>query len=136
MAIHLRDLGAHDIIDYTLQPIIEQVAAAYAHGIDAILDLVSTRPDDAARVAALLRPGGGFVSTNYAADVDALAKLGIQAVNLGNKPTPDDLKALAAQVVAGKLRVHIDAEVRLTDAPAAITRARTGNARGKTVIIP
>jgi len=53
---------------------------------------------------------------------------------LGNDA--ERLATLADQASAGKLRVRIDAEVPLAEAPAAIAAARTGHARGKTVIIP
>jgi hypothetical protein len=37
---------------------------------------------------------------------------------------------------SGALRIHVDAEITLLQAPDAIASARTGHARGKTVIIP
>jgi NADPH:quinone reductase-like Zn-dependent oxidoreductase len=135
---HLRDLGAHHIIDHTQETTADQVRAAYPGGVDAVLDLVST-PATAAGLddlAALVRPGGIIINTNGAANVEALAARGIRAVNFSNTTSAELLATLAKQANAGKLRVRIDAEVPLDDAPAAIASARAGHARGKTVIIP
>jgi NADPH:quinone reductase-like Zn-dependent oxidoreductase len=89
---------------------------------------------DAGALASLLRPGGALINTNYALDPDALAAQGILGINFGNRPTTEVLTTLAELADTGKLRVHIDAEVPLGQAPAALTRSRAGHARGKTVI--
>jgi NADPH:quinone reductase-like Zn-dependent oxidoreductase len=136
MADHLRDLGAHSVIDFTLAPTHEQVAATYAEGIDAVVDLVTPAGGDISPMAGLLRPGATLVSTNYAAAPDALATRGILGVNLGNRPTVETLTTLAELAAAKELRVRIDAEVPLADAPAIVAKARAGNATGKTVIVP
>lgn len=135
---HLRDLGAHHIIDHTQATTAGQVRAAYPGGVDAVLDLVST-PATAVGLGdlvALVRPGGIIINTNGAANVEALAARGIRAVNFSNTTSAELLATLADQANTGKLRVRIDAEVPLDDAPAAIASARAGHARGKTVIIP
>jgi NADPH:quinone reductase-like Zn-dependent oxidoreductase len=136
IAGHLRDLGAHETIDFRAAPTAEQVLTAYPDGIDAVLDLVTQPGGDTDALADLLKPGGILISTNYAAEPDALAAREIRGVNLGNNPSRAELEALADLADAGKLRVTIDAEVPLTDAPAAVARARSGPARGKTVILP
>ncbi len=133
----IRDLGAHHTVDHTQAPTAGQVLAAYPDGIDAVLDLISTRASSAGlgELAGLLRPGGILINTNGAADTEALAARGIRAVNFSNAVSADLLAALADQASSGKLRLRIDTEVPLADAPAAISSARTGHARGKTVII-
>jgi NADPH:quinone reductase-like Zn-dependent oxidoreductase len=68
--------------------------------------------------------------------VDALAAREIRGINFGNSPTPAELETLAALADAGTLRVTITAEVPLADAAAAVAHARSGHARGKTVIVP
>ncbi|MFG2025333.1 NADP-dependent oxidoreductase [Streptomyces sp. NPDC048825] len=136
IAGHLRDLGAHETIDFRAAPTAEQVLAAYPGGIDAVLDLVTQPGGDTDALAGLLKPGGILISTNYAAEPDALAAREVRGVNLGNNPSRAELEALADLAAAGKLRVTIDAEVPLADAPAAVARARSGPARGKTVFLP
>jgi NADPH:quinone reductase-like Zn-dependent oxidoreductase len=135
---HLRDLGAHHIIDFTQGNTAAQVRATHPGGVDAVLDLIGT-PASAATVdelATLVRPGGILLNTNGAADVDALTGRGIHAVNFYSSASAELLAALADQASSGKLRVRIDAQVPLSKAPAVITAARGGHARGKTVILP
>ncbi|SEC37078.1 NADPH:quinone reductase [Streptomyces sp. 3213] len=136
LADHLRDLGAHTVIDFTLAPTHEQVAAAYPEGIDAVVDLVTPTGGNISAMAGLLRSGSTLVSTNYATDPDALAARGVLGVNLGNRPTAETLTTLAELAAAGELRVRIEAEVPLVDAPAVIAKARAGHATGKTVLVP
>ncbi|GHB59658.1 NADPH:quinone reductase [Streptomyces umbrinus] len=136
VADHLRDLGADTVIDFTRAPAHEQVAAAHPDGIDAVIDLVTPTGGDISPMAGLLRAGATLVSTNYATDPDALAALGILGVNLGNRPNVETLTTLAELAAIGELRVRIDAEVPLADAPALIDKARAGHATGKSVIVP
>jgi NADPH:quinone reductase-like Zn-dependent oxidoreductase len=135
LAERMRDLGADEIVDFTRGPTAEQVTASRPEGIDAVLDLVST-PGQADPLVALLRPGGVIVSTNGALDTEALAARDLRGVNFFSSATPEVLADIAGLAASGRLRVTIDAEVALEDAPAAIARARAGHARGKTVIVP
>ncbi|MET9908607.1 NADP-dependent oxidoreductase [Streptomyces sp. NPDC006476] len=135
IAGHLRDLGAHETLDFTAAPVAEQVLAAHPDGIDAVLDLITHPGGDIGAFAALLKPGGRLISTNHATDPEALAAREIHGVNLSSSPSQAELAALADLAAAGKLRVTVDAEISLADAPAAVARARSGHARGKTVIL-
>ncbi len=135
IAGHLRDLGAHEIIDHTAAPTAPQVLAAHPGGIDAVLDLITRPGDDIDALAGLLKPGGILLNTNHAADTAALAAREVRGVNLSNNPSRAELETLADLVAAGRLRVTIDTEVPLADAPAALARARSGHARGKTVVL-
>lgn len=133
-ADHMRGLGATEVIDFTAGPTVDQVRAGRPDGVDAVIDLVS-RPGDAAEVAGLVRAGGAFVSTNNAADSQALAARTVRGVNLDSRVTVTDLDALAERVADGRLRVQFDDCVPLGEAPAAIEHARAGHARGKTIIL-
>jgi NADPH:quinone reductase-like Zn-dependent oxidoreductase len=135
LADHLRDLGADEVIDFTQGPTADQVLAAHPDGIDAVLDLVS-KPGDADPLVDLLRPGGVAISTNGALDPEAMAARELRGVNFFSNATPEALTALAELAANGRLRITIDAEVPLDEAPAAVARARAGHARGKTVIVP
>jgi NADPH:quinone reductase-like Zn-dependent oxidoreductase len=135
IAEHLEDLGAHTVIDFTGAPTHEQVAAAHPEGIDAVLDLVTLAGGDNNALTNLLRPGGTVVSTNHAVDPQTLAERDLRGVNLVNNADADYLTTLAELAASGALRVRIDNEVKLTDAPEAVTAARTGHSRGKTIIL-
>jgi NADPH:quinone reductase-like Zn-dependent oxidoreductase len=130
---HLRDLGATEVVDFTRGSTADQVRAAHPDGIDAVLDLVSTAGQADALVD-LLRSGGIVISTNGALDLASLEARGLRGVNFYSDATPEALTAVATLAAAGQLRVTIDTSVPLADAPAAIARARSGHARGKTVI--
>lgn len=134
LADHLRGLGAREVVDFSAGPTADQVLAAHPDGIDAVLDLVS-KPGEAEGLVSLLRPGGVAISTNGALDVDAMAAHELRGVNFFSDATPEVLATLAELAASGRLRVTIDSEVALEDAPAAIARARAGHARGKTVIL-
>jgi NADPH:quinone reductase-like Zn-dependent oxidoreductase len=131
---HLRELGADHVVDFTRGPTADQVRAARPDGVDAVLDLVSTA-GQAEPLVDLLRPGGVAISTNGALDVEAMAARGLTGVNFSSDATPDALAAVADLAAEGRLRVTVDAEVPLAEAPAAVARARSGQARGKTVIL-
>ena len=135
LAEHLRELGAVHIVDFTAAPVVDQVRAAFPDGIDAVLDLV-TGPGAPNPCAALLRAGGVLVSTNGAADPTRLAAHGRIGINLYNDATREDLEALAGLAADTRIRVRIDAEVALADAPDAVARARSAQATGKTIIVP
>jgi NADPH:quinone reductase-like Zn-dependent oxidoreductase len=135
---HLRELGARHVIDFTQGSTAGQVRATRPGGVDAVLDLISTQASAASldELAALVRPGGILLNTNGAADPGALAARGIRAVNFYNSSSAGLLATIADLASSGKLRVRIDTQVPLSQAPAAIASARAGHARGKTVIIP
>ena len=48
----------------------------------------------------------------------------------------DLLAALAKEVDAGSLRVYVESEVSLEQAPQAVARNQAGGARGKTIVKP
>ncbi|MGW2890984.1 NADP-dependent oxidoreductase [Streptomyces griseoruber] len=136
LADHLRELGAHTVIDFTQAPTHEQVTAAHPEGIDAVIDLVTPTAGDIDPIAGLLRTGGTLLSTNHATDPDTLAIRGVRGINLANNPTAETLTTLAELAAIGELRVRIDTEVPLAHAPATIAKTRAGHATGKTVVIP
>jgi NADPH:quinone reductase-like Zn-dependent oxidoreductase len=84
-------------------------------------------------MAALLRDGGRIATTLSAADVEDLAARGIRATNVMGSPTPAKLASLAAQVVAGTLRVEVQQTFPLAEAAAAFAAFLAGT-RGKIVV--
>lgn len=132
-AAYLRELGAAEVVDFTEAPVVDRVRQAHPDGLDAVVDLVSESGRIDA-VAELLRPGGVIVSSNGAADVEALAARGLRGANLYASAVPETLELLAESAVGGGLKVRIDFKAPLEQAPAALDRSREGSARGKTVL--
>jgi NADPH:quinone reductase-like Zn-dependent oxidoreductase len=135
MAGRVRGLGAAETVDHEAGDLADQVREVRPDGVDAIIDLVGDRPA-AERLAGLLRPGGVYVSTQWAVNPDALDSQDVRGVNIDYTPTPELLERVVELVADGTMEIPIEAEVPLEEAPAAVTRSRSGGARGKTVIRP
>ncbi|WP_328901069.1 NADP-dependent oxidoreductase [Streptomyces sp. NBC_00441] len=127
-------LGAAASVDLTDGPPADALRRACPDGIDALADLASADPDAFAAYAAAVRPGGIALSTRGAAAGARLPE-GVRGVDFRLDPSPVLLDVLAAGAADGILRVPVDAEVPLAQAPPALARNRAGGARGKTVIV-
>jgi NADPH:quinone reductase-like Zn-dependent oxidoreductase len=131
----VKSLGARETVDYTAGPLIEQVADLHPEGIDAIIDLISD-PLTLSALSGLVRPGGAVVSAfdvAEAADPDRLADRGIRGVNVRVLSSAVMLRELSELVETGRLRILVESELPLEEAPNALERNRAGGARGKTV---
>ncbi|MGW1185731.1 NADP-dependent oxidoreductase [Streptomyces drozdowiczii] len=127
-------LGAAATVDLTAGPSADALSHACPDGIDALADLASAAPDAFAAHAAAVRPGGIALSTRGAAAGARLPE-GVRGVDFRLDPSPVLLDVLAAGAADGVLRVLVDAELPLEEAPQALERNRAGGARGKTVIV-
>lgn len=135
----VKSLGAHETVDYTSAPLAEQVAALHPEGIDAIIDVVSD-PTALHGLSQLVKPGGAVVSAVDTAvvppaDPTALADRDIRGVNVRVLYNTAMLKQLSELVETGQLRILVESELPLEEAPGALERNRAGGARGKTVFI-
>jgi len=133
MADTMRRLGAAEIVDHAADDLNRQVLTAHSDGIDVILDMVS----DTARtetLAGLLGPGGTYLSTIWSVNPDSMAAQEIRGINFESNPTAALLDRVSDLIDAGMLRVMIEREVPLEQAPEALADNRAGGARGKTVI--
>ncbi|MGC4947405.1 NADP-dependent oxidoreductase [Streptomyces sp. DT224] len=127
-------LGAAASVDLADGPPADGLRSACPDGIDALADLASAAPDAFAAHAAAVRPGGIALSTRGAAAGARLPE-GVRGVDFRLDPSPVLLDVLAAGAADGILRVPVDAELPLAQAPSALARNRAGGARGKTVIV-
>ncbi|TMR01700.1 NADP-dependent oxidoreductase [Actinomadura soli] len=137
MAGTMRRLGADETVDHSrgddADGLNAQVLAVHKDGIDAVLDVVSDAPatED---IAQLLRPGGTYVSSVWAVNPDSMEAKGLRGVNVSGGLTSGTLDRLSDLIDASDLRVQVEREVPLEDAPDAMAANRAGGARGKTVI--
>ncbi|MFF7338942.1 NADP-dependent oxidoreductase [Streptomyces sp. NPDC008163] len=127
-------LGAVASVDLTDGPPADALRKACPDGIDALADLASAAPDAFAAYAAAVRPGGIALSARGAAAGARLPE-GVGGVDFRLDPSPVLLDVLAAGAADGILRVPVDVELPLEEAPSALARNRAGGARGKTVIV-
>jgi NADPH:quinone reductase-like Zn-dependent oxidoreductase len=128
----LTGLGADVVVDYTAEPIVDQVRATYPDGIDGLIDLVSHTTDDLPLTA--VREGGRVASSLGVANEEALTPAGLTGTNIVARPTRDVITALADQVVAGTLKIDVDTVLPLDQATDGLATIANGEARGKIVV--
>ena len=134
----VESLGAQEVIEYDRADIAASVKAAHPEGIDAVLDLASD-PAGIKRIVDVLRTGGRIVSTIRAVDEAWVAARAIRGVNLGLSRTPQSstkgLEDLADLVASGAISIRLQAEMPLSQAGVALELSRSGQIRGKVVLV-
>jgi NADPH:quinone reductase-like Zn-dependent oxidoreductase len=110
----VRGLGAALVVDYT-GDIPAQVRAIAPGGVHAVLHLAG----DGAQLAQLLAPGGRLAST-LGFGPDALGRPDATAIPVMANPDQSTLDRLAADAVAGRLRVPVTRTYPLSEAPQAL----------------
>jgi len=83
-----------------------------------------------------VRPGGTAATTQYVADLEALAAAGVTGsnFNLSQHVSSELLERVADALVDGRIVAPPITRVTLEQAPAALNPPRTAHADGKTVI--
>jgi NADPH:quinone reductase len=119
-ASFVRGLGASYVVDHT-GDLAAQVRAIAPNGVTAALHLAG----EGANVAALVAPGGRLVSTLFYGP-DKLSRQDITATAVTANPDRATLDRLAADVVAGQLRVPITQTYALTEVPQAMADFAAG----------
>ncbi|GAA1306919.1 NADPH:quinone reductase [Planotetraspora silvatica] len=127
----LRGLGADEPVDYRSVDFAEVV-----EDVDVVIDTMGG--DHGPRSLRTMRRGGVIVSlvlSNTDEGLRAQAEaLGIRAESMLVEPDLASLKAIAALVEAGRLRVEIDTVLPLEQAAKAHERGETGRTTGKIVL--
>ncbi|GIJ57593.1 NADP-dependent oxidoreductase [Virgisporangium aurantiacum] len=119
----VRDLGAHEVVDYT-GDLDSQLRAVSPDGVDVVLHFAG----DGAVLAAALTEKGRLASTlGYGPDQHPAA------VFIMANPTGETLDRLAADVAGGKLTVPVAHTYPLDEVPAAFD-AFTAGTRGKIAV--
>jgi NADPH:quinone reductase-like Zn-dependent oxidoreductase len=126
----LRSLGADELVDYTQEDFAEAV-----HDIDVVVDAISG--DYGPRSLRTMRPGGVLVSLLPLAEdfpAEQARKSGLRAGRMLVEPDQAGLKALAALVDAGQLRVEVETVLPLELAGKAHELGEAGRTTGKLVL--
>ncbi|MCP2164808.1 NADPH:quinone reductase [Goodfellowiella coeruleoviolacea] len=127
----LRELGADEVIDYTTADV-----ATAVHDIDVVIQMFGG-PTGTADLRTL-RPGGILVSAQGAWTpglAEEAARLGVRATDFLVEPDQAGLRALAAMVEQGTLRVHVHTVLPLTQAASAHEVGSQSRTVGKTVLL-
>ncbi|HEY3711317.1 MAG TPA: NADP-dependent oxidoreductase [Amycolatopsis sp.] len=124
----LRELGADEFIDYTLdRP--EEVA----HDLDLVLDTVGG--PHSRRFLSAVKRGGSLYPVYFGEfDDEENAKLGVTVTAAQVRSNGAQLAELGRLLADGTIRVAIDSTFPLQDARAAHERAARGHIRGKIVL--
>jgi len=136
-SVRLGLLGAAVTIDAAAENVADRIRGEeYPQGVDVLVDLVSQDPESFEAYKQLVHDGGVAVSTRGATREGGKVQSGVEEVAFLVKPSAEQLAALAGEVDGGTLRVCVEAEVPLAQAPHAVARIQHGGARGKTIIKP
>jgi NADPH:quinone reductase-like Zn-dependent oxidoreductase len=105
-----RRLGAEEVYDAEAADVLDALRASHPDGVEAVLDLVNGS-DLVRRDAEILKPGGGLVSTRYAADQEWFAERQITAVNIATLTnplsSPQGLTKVARMLADGTITARI-----------------------------
>jgi NADPH:quinone reductase-like Zn-dependent oxidoreductase len=123
----VRDLGAAHVVDYA-GDLAAHVRAIRPGGVDAVIHLAGDGP----ALADLLAPGGRFAST-LGVGPDQLGGRDVHATAVFANPDAARLDRLAADVVAGRLRVPIQQTYQLDELRQAMVDFAAGT-RGKLAV--
>ncbi|ETK36672.1 NADP-dependent oxidoreductase [Microbispora sp. ATCC PTA-5024] len=116
----VRSLGADQIVDYMTVPL--------PGGMDKVINLAAVSPQQAAKLTALVRPGGVVVSTTTPPVPGAR--------HLVARNDPHQLTQIAKLVDAWQLTVDVAESRPLTDLASVHLRSEAGQTRGKIILIP
>jgi NADPH:quinone reductase-like Zn-dependent oxidoreductase len=129
----LRELGAHEVIDYSTTRFEDVVK-----DLDVVIDLIGNVADDTgSRSLRVLKPGGLLVNIptgswpTFMADATAA---GMRATGYRVSPDGATLAVISRLIESGDVRVFVDQVFDLADAAAAHLAIETGHTRGKVVL--
>jgi NADPH:quinone reductase-like Zn-dependent oxidoreductase len=136
-SVRLGLFGAAVTIDSSAESLVDRMEREeYPEGVDVLVDLVSADPDAFEANKKMVHDGGVAVSTRYATREGAAVQSGVEEIAFRVEPTATLLAALANEVEGGALKVFVESEVPLDQAPLAVARIQGGGARGKTIVKP
>lgn len=123
----VRDLGADEFVDYTRQPFEEVVK-----DVDVVFDTIGE--DTLERAFQTLKKGGFLVSSVQIPSEEKARELGVEADRVFCKPNAQQLAEINHLIDFGKLKIHIETVLPLTEAKKAHQLSQSGRTRGKIVL--
>ncbi|QBD76404.1 NADP-dependent oxidoreductase [Ktedonosporobacter rubrisoli] len=123
----LRELGAHEAIDYTATRFDEVV-----HDVDVVLDTVGGETQE--RSWKVLKKGGVLISVANPPSPEQAKAHGVRSVWFIVEPNRQQLGQIAELIDAGHVRPIIDTVLPLAQARQAFAQGASGHTRGKIVL--
>lgn len=130
---YLRKFGAREFVNLANVGYLDELKLSHPSGVDGILDLTNRGPAFD-RHLPLVKPGGVVASTIGAADVPALQAKGLKGLNIDMHPTSELLDRLSADFATGMIRIPLERQAPLAEAPEILRQSREGTLRGKVVL--
>lgn len=129
-AERVRAAGADQVVDHTSI----SVTDAVTEPVDVLLNLAPIDPDELARQAALVRPGGVVVNTTVWMEAPSDEERGVRGVNVFVRSDAEQLAQLVEQVDRGELHIEVARRVPLAQLPELHALAAREPVSGKVVI--
>lgn len=124
---YVRELGADEFVDYTRQPFEEVVK-----DMDVVFDTIG---EDTLERAFQTLKRGGFLVTSAGTPSEAKAKeLGVEVAFVFCKSNAQQLVEINSLIEEGKLNIHIETVLPLTEVKKAHQLSQSGRTRGKIVL--
>ena len=123
----VRDLGADEFVDYTQQNFEEVVK-----DVDVVFDTVGS--DTQERAFQTLKKGGFLVSATGIPSAEKAEEFGVAAAFVFCKPNAQQLVQINGLIAEGKLKVHIETVLPLTEVKKAHQLSQSERTRGKIVL--
>jgi NADPH2:quinone reductase len=130
----MRSYGVNQTIVRPGVSVKDAVSGSHPDGVDVLIDLVSDAKAFASN-AALVRPGGTAITTQYVADLEALQASGIRGVNFALRTTSDLLERVGKALTDRAIVAPPITRIGLDDAPGLFRPQAQSHANGKTVIV-
>ena len=123
----VRDLGADEFVDYTAQPFEEVVK-----DVDVVFDTIGG--DTSAPAFQTLKKGGFLVAAPGPPSEEKAKEFGVEAAWVFCKPNAQQLAEINRLIDEGKLKIHIETVLPLTEVKKAHQLSQSGRTRGKIVL--
>jgi len=132
-----RRIGAEEVYDAEAVDVVDALRTSHPDGVEAVLDLVNGS-DVICRDAEILKPGGGLVSTRYAADKEWFAERQITAFNIATVAnplsSPQGLTKVARMLADGTIIARIRSIIQPDHIGEMREKIRNTGLHGKVVI--